>query len=44
MSPNGEYPNESEKGSLVSALDIFCIKEWELFDVDNYDVTIYRWD
>ncbi|KAK9077686.1 hypothetical protein SSX86_006023 [Deinandra increscens subsp. villosa] len=35
VSPNGEYPNEKEKERLVSALDRCCIKEWELFDVDN---------
>ncbi|GJW16439.1 violaxanthin de-epoxidase, chloroplastic [Tanacetum coccineum] len=35
VSPNGEYPNETEKDRLVSALDRCCIKEWELFDVDN---------
>ncbi|GJW67275.1 violaxanthin de-epoxidase, chloroplastic [Tanacetum coccineum] len=35
VSPNGEYPNETEKERLVSALDRCCIKEWELFDVDN---------
>ncbi|GKA99498.1 violaxanthin de-epoxidase, chloroplastic [Tanacetum coccineum] len=35
VSPNGEYPNETEKQRLVSALDRCCIKEWELFDVDN---------
>ncbi|GKB64401.1 violaxanthin de-epoxidase, chloroplastic, partial [Tanacetum coccineum] len=33
--PNREYPNETEKQRLVSALDRCCIKEWELFDVDN---------
>ncbi|GKA81129.1 hypothetical protein Tco_0787821 [Tanacetum coccineum] len=35
VSPNGEFPNETEKQRLVSALDRCCIKEWELFDVDN---------
>ncbi|GJR75088.1 violaxanthin de-epoxidase, chloroplastic [Tanacetum coccineum] len=35
VSPNGEYTNETEKERLVSALDRCCIKEWELFDVDN---------
>ncbi|GJT79933.1 violaxanthin de-epoxidase, chloroplastic [Tanacetum coccineum] len=35
VSPNGEYQNETEKERLVSALDRCCIKEWELFDVDN---------
>ncbi|KAK1403778.1 VDE domain-containing protein [Heracleum sosnowskyi] len=35
VSPNGEYPNERERGELVSALDRCHIKEWELFDVDN---------
>ncbi|KAI3692618.1 hypothetical protein L6452_32438 [Arctium lappa] len=35
VSPNGEYPNDSEKDGLLSALGRCCIKEWELFDVDN---------
>ncbi|XP_071730351.1 violaxanthin de-epoxidase, chloroplastic [Rutidosis leptorrhynchoides] len=35
VSPNGEYPNEKEKDRLLLALDRCCIKEWELFDVDN---------
>lgn len=35
VSPNGEYPDERERGKLVSALDRCHIKEWELFNVDN---------
>ncbi|KAI3682217.1 hypothetical protein L2E82_50080 [Cichorium intybus] len=35
VSPNGEYPNEREMDRLRLALDRCCIKEWELFDVDN---------
>uniref|UniRef100_A0A161Y0P5 VDE lipocalin domain-containing protein n=1 Tax=Daucus carota subsp. sativus TaxID=79200 RepID=A0A161Y0P5_DAUCS len=35
VSPNGEYPDERERGRLVSALDRCHIKEWELFNVDN---------
>ncbi|CAH1429470.1 unnamed protein product [Lactuca virosa] len=35
VSPNGEYPNEREKDRLLLALDRCCIKEWELFDVNN---------
>lgn len=35
VSPNGEYPSEIEKERLNSALGRCCIKEWELFDVDN---------
>ncbi|CAK9137994.1 unnamed protein product [Ilex paraguariensis] len=35
VSPNGEYPNESERPSLHYALDRCGIKEWELFTVDN---------
>ncbi|KAK6150535.1 hypothetical protein DH2020_015467 [Rehmannia glutinosa] len=33
--PNGLYPDESQKQRLASALDRCCIKEWELFSVDN---------
>ncbi|KAI3756017.1 hypothetical protein L1987_55829 [Smallanthus sonchifolius] len=36
VSRNREYPKEIEKDRLFSALDRCCIKEWELFDVDNF--------
>ncbi|KAK2655986.1 hypothetical protein Ddye_009038 [Dipteronia dyeriana] len=35
VSPNGAYPNETERGRLVFALEKCGIKEWELFTVDN---------
>ncbi|XP_031253160.1 uncharacterized protein LOC116111093 [Pistacia vera] len=35
VSPNGAYPNETERIRLVTALDKCGIKEWELFTVDN---------
>ncbi|XP_076931345.1 uncharacterized protein LOC143596459 [Bidens hawaiensis] len=35
VSRDGEYPKEIDKDRLISALDRCCIKEWELFDVDN---------
>ncbi|KAL5703573.1 hypothetical protein ACHQM5_022105 [Ranunculus cassubicifolius] len=35
VSPNGEYPNESQKEKLVAALEKCGIKEWELYMVDN---------
>ncbi|KAJ0601699.1 putative violaxanthin de-epoxidase [Helianthus annuus] len=35
VSRDGEYPNEMQKDRLYSALDRCCIKEWELFEVDN---------
>lgn len=35
VSSNGTYPNEVERGRLVSALEKCGIKEWEMFDVDN---------
>ncbi|KAL8473689.1 hypothetical protein ACS0TY_030509 [Phlomoides rotata] len=35
VSPNGVYPDQSQRGRLVSALDRCSIKEWELFNVDN---------
>ncbi|KAM7514273.1 hypothetical protein LguiA_003856 [Lonicera macranthoides] len=35
VSPTGEYPIERERERLVAALDRCCIKEWELFNVDN---------
>ncbi|GKE90461.1 violaxanthin de-epoxidase, chloroplastic [Tanacetum coccineum] len=40
VSPNGEYPNETEKERLVSALDRCCIKEWVLFDTKRVLVCI----
>ncbi|KAL5818540.1 hypothetical protein ACOSQ3_022421 [Xanthoceras sorbifolium] len=35
VSPDGSYPNETEKGRLITALEKCGIKEWELFTVDN---------
>ncbi|KAK4853269.1 hypothetical protein QYF36_006378 [Acer negundo] len=35
VSPDGAYPNETERGRIVSALEKCGIKEWELFTVDN---------
>ncbi|PIA47861.1 hypothetical protein AQUCO_01400449v1, partial [Aquilegia coerulea] len=35
VSPNGEYPDETQKEKLVSSLEKCGIKEWELFMVDN---------
>nr|GLL19562.1 violaxanthin de-epoxidase, chloroplastic [Ipomoea trifida] len=35
VSQDGSYPDEKEHQRLVSALDRCCIKEWELFTVDN---------
>nr|AVT56388.1 VDE1 [Tagetes erecta] len=35
VSRNGEYPTNIDKNRLYLALDRCCIKEWELFDVDN---------
>ncbi|KAF5727675.1 Violaxanthin de-epoxidase-related [Tripterygium wilfordii] len=36
VSPDGAYPNEVESRRLVSALEKCGIKEWELFNVDNF--------
>ncbi|GAA0168617.1 hypothetical protein LIER_23292 [Lithospermum erythrorhizon] len=36
VSPDGAYPDKSESERLSSALDRCCIKEWELFSVDNF--------
>ncbi|XP_047316585.1 violaxanthin de-epoxidase, chloroplastic-like [Impatiens glandulifera] len=35
VSPNGDYPNERQWPKVVSALERCCIKEWELYSVDN---------
>ncbi|KAJ4715523.1 violaxanthin de-epoxidase-related [Melia azedarach] len=35
VSPDGMYPNETERRRLVDALERCGIKEWELFTVDN---------
>ncbi|GFQ03284.1 violaxanthin de-epoxidase chloroplastic [Phtheirospermum japonicum] len=35
VSPDGRYPDESQKQRLAFALDRCGIKEWELFSVDN---------
>ncbi|CAH9109713.1 unnamed protein product [Cuscuta europaea] len=35
VSPDGVYPDEKHRQRLISALDRCCIKEWELFMVDN---------
>lgn len=36
VSPDGAYPDESQGQRLSSALDRCDIKDWELFDVDNF--------
>ncbi|XP_071915337.1 uncharacterized protein [Coffea arabica] len=35
VSPDGMYPDETQRQRLFSALDRCDIKEWELFNVDN---------
>ncbi|VFQ96057.1 unnamed protein product [Cuscuta campestris] len=35
VSPDGVYPNVEQHQRLISALDKCCIKEWELFMVEN---------
>ncbi|KAF3781976.1 Violaxanthin de-epoxidase [Nymphaea thermarum] len=35
VSPDGSYPSKSSSESLASALERCCIKDWELYAVDN---------
>ncbi|KAK4766831.1 hypothetical protein SAY87_008473 [Trapa incisa] len=35
VSPDGKYPDESQRGRLALSLEKCGIKEWELFNVDN---------
>lgn len=35
VSPDGQYPDENQRGRLASAMDKCGIKGWELFNVDN---------
>lgn len=35
VSPDGNYPSKSSSKKLASALERCCIKDWELYTVDN---------